>query len=103
MKFEHIIKSSQFDIDSLDYLFNLADNIRKFNATKSGLMYLSSLLPHKRAMLFFTQPSTRTFLSFQSACHILGMNVSDIRDPNTSSERKGESVEDYAALTIQCC
>lgn len=94
MKFGHILKSSQFDLDNLNYLFNLADNIRKFNTTKSGLMYLNSLLPHKRAMLFFTQPSTRTFLSFQSACQILGMNCSDIRDPNTSSERKGESVED---------
>jgi len=94
MKFEHVLRSNQFDINSLNYLFNLADRIREFNATKSGLMYLNSLLPHKRAMLFFTQPSTRTFLSFQSACHILGMRTSDIRDPNTSSERKGESIED---------
>ena len=57
-------------------------------------MYLQSLLPHKRAMLYFTQPSTRTFLSFQSACHILGMKNSEIRDAATSSEMKGESIED---------
>lgn len=94
MKFEHVLRSNQFDLKKLTYLFTLADRIRTFNATKSGLMYLNSLLPHKRAMLFFTQPSTRTFLSFQSACHILGMQTSDIRDPSTSSERKGESIED---------
>lgn len=94
MKFEHILKSSQFDRNSLEYLFTLTERIRRFNATKSGLMYLQSFLPHKRAMLFFSQPSTRTFLSFQSACHTLGMHTSEIRDPNTSSEKKGESIED---------
>lgn len=94
MKFEHILRSSQFDRDSLSYLFELTDRLRKFNTTKSGLMYLQSFLPHRRAMLFFSQPSTRTFLSFQSACHILGMYTSEIRDPNTSSEKKGESIED---------
>ncbi len=57
-------------------------------------MYLQSLLPHRRAMLYFTQPSTRTFLSFQSACHILGIKNSEIRDTATSSEVKGESIED---------
>jgi aspartate carbamoyltransferase catalytic subunit len=45
-------------------------------------------------MLYFTQPSTRTFLSFQSACHILGIKNSEIRDTSTSSEMKGESIED---------
>lgn len=94
MKFEHVLKSSQFDRESLEYLFNLTEKIRKFNATKAGLMYLQSFLPHKRAMLFFNQPSTRTFLSFESACHILGLHTSEIRDTNTSSEKKGESIED---------
>lgn len=45
-------------------------------------------------MLYFTQPSTRTFLSFQSACSILGMKTSEVRDTSVSSEKKGESVED---------
>jgi aspartate carbamoyltransferase catalytic subunit len=45
-------------------------------------------------MLYFPQPSTRTFLSFNNACHILGIRTSEIRDPATSSEVKGESVDD---------
>ncbi len=94
MKFEHILRSNQFDRNSLEYLFKLTEGIRKYNSTKSGLMYLQSFLPHRRAMLFFSQPSTRTFLSFQSACHVLGMHTSEIRDPSTSSEKKGESIED---------
>lgn len=55
---------------------------------------LQTLLPHKRAMLYFTQPSTRTFLSFNNACHVLGIRTSEIRDASTSSEVKGESFED---------
>ncbi|NUQ05485.1 MAG: aspartate carbamoyltransferase, partial [Anaerolineae bacterium] len=47
-----------------------------------------------RAMLYFPQPSTRTFLSFNNACHVLGIRTSEIRDPATSSEVKGETFDD---------
>lgn len=90
----HILKAEQFNRPLLDHLFELTNTIRRFDKSKEGLMYLKSLLAHKRAMLYFTQPSTRTFLSFQSACQILGMGCSEIRDPATSSEKKGESIED---------
>lgn len=89
-----MLKAEQFDRPLLEYLFDLTNTIRRFDKSKEGLMYLRSLLAHRRAMLYFTQPSTRTFLSFQSACQILGMNCSEIRDPSTSSETKGESIED---------
>ena len=90
----HILSASQFDRAFLDRMYRLTNKIRQFDKSKEGLMYLQSLLAHKRAMLYFTQPSTRTFLSFQSACHILGIKNSEIRDTATSSERKGESLED---------
>ncbi|MEZ4742777.1 MAG: aspartate carbamoyltransferase [Bdellovibrionota bacterium] len=90
----HVLNSQQFDRRFLDYLFELTDTIRRYDKSKDGLLYLKSLLPHNRVMLYFTQPSTRTFLSFQSACYILGMQPSEIRDSSTSSERKGESIED---------
>jgi len=90
----HVLSSSQFDRRFLDYIVQLTSTIRRFDKSREGIVYLRSLLPHKRAMLYFTQPSTRTFLSFQSACHILGITASEIRDAATSSERKGESVED---------
>src|SRR2546423_338627 len=90
----HILRASQFDRPFLDYICTLTNTIRKFDKSKEGLMYLQSLLPHRRGMLYFTQPSTRTFLSFQSALYILGIKPSEIRDASTSSERKGESVED---------
>lgn len=94
MKPRHILSAGQFDRPFLDYMYELINTIRRFDKTKDGLMYLQSLLPHRRAMLYFTQPSTRTFMSFQAACTILGMKASEIRDSSTSSERKGESIED---------
>lgn len=90
----HVLSSSQFDRSFLDYLYTLTTTIRRFDKSREGIVYLQSLCADKRAMLYFTQPSTRTFLSFQSACHILGVTASEIRDAATSSERKGESVED---------
>lgn len=91
---KHILSAKQFDRQFMDYFYVLVNTIRMFDKSKEGLLYLQSLLPHKRAMLYFTQPSTRTFMSFQAACHILGMKPSEIRDSSTSSERKGESIED---------
>ena len=90
----HILSASQFDRPFLERMYRLTNKIRQFDKSKEGLLYLQSLLAEKRAMLYFTQPSTRTFLSFQSACHILGIKNSEIRDTATSSERKGESIED---------
>jgi aspartate carbamoyltransferase catalytic subunit len=89
-----VIYAQQFDRNFLDYLCNLADMIRLLAKTKVGQSKLRHLLPHKRAMLYFVQPSTRTFLSFQNACHILGLTISEIRGTSTSSEVKGESPED---------
>lgn len=90
----HILNAKQFDRKYLDNLFELIDTIRRFDKSKDGCIYLQKLLAHKRAILYFTQPSTRTFLSFQSACQILGIQTSEIRDSSTSSEFKGESIED---------
>ncbi len=92
--FFHILKTQQFDRPLLNELCEITTAIRQFAKEKEGLLYLRSLLPHKRAMLYFTQPSTRTFLSFNTASQILGMQTCEIRDASTSSEMKGESYLD---------
>lgn len=89
-----IIFAQQFDREFLDFICRLANQIRLLAKTKSGATKLSQLLSHKRAMLYFVQPSTRTFISFLNACHILGVKASEIRGTETSSEVKGESPED---------
>ncbi|MBT3181347.1 MAG: aspartate carbamoyltransferase [Deltaproteobacteria bacterium] len=90
----HVLRSDQFDRSFLDELYEITNKLRKLARTKKGNDYLQTLISDKRAILYFTQPSTRTFLSFLNACQILGIQTSEIRDPNTSSEIKGETADD---------
>lgn len=53
--------------------------------------------PNRRAALYFTQVSTRTFNSFLAACQVLGIDWLEIRDPSISSEVKGETAIDSVA------
>ena len=86
--------AQQFDRALLDRLCALADHMRALTKTRAGDDALRGLLANRRAILYFAQPSTRTFLSHMSACHILGLKVMEIRDLKTSSEVKGESLDD---------
>ena len=90
----HVLIAQQFNREQLDGLCGLATRIRRIAKSKEGMRFLSDLLCHKRAMLDFTQPSSRTFLSFYAACQILGIRPAEVRDPSISSEMKGESRED---------
>ena len=85
------INSNQYTLENLLNLCNTTDKIKSMSQTSDGLKYLKTILSHKRGMLYFKQSSTRTFLSFQNACNILGISTSEIRDTSTSSETKGES------------
>ncbi len=90
----HVLFAQQFDRRQLDMLGELATQIRFMSKAEGGAEFLQKVLRHKRAMIYFTQPSTRTFLSFCAACQILGIQVSEVRDRSVSSEFKGESQED---------
>lgn len=106
----HTLIAQQFDRSLLERLAALANRIRFMAKSKEGALYLKSLLPHKRAMLYFSQPSSRTFLSHLNACQILGLTTSSVRDQSTSSEAKGESKTDtirtfssYVDMIIMRC
>ncbi|MEK6799199.1 MAG: aspartate carbamoyltransferase [Planctomycetota bacterium] len=90
----HVVLAQQFDRQALDQLCQLADMIRTIGSSRQGGQFLRTLLSHRRAMLYFIQPSTRTFLSFTAACQVVGMPYSEVRDRSTSSEVKGESEDD---------
>ncbi len=90
----HVLFAEQFNRALLDELYYLTNVVRQISKDKSGRNFLASLLSDKRAMLYFIQPSTRTYLSFGSACHILGLETFDVRSSQISSELKGESFED---------
>ncbi|MDA3925531.1 MAG: aspartate carbamoyltransferase [Kiritimatiellae bacterium] len=90
----HTLYAQQFDYETINRLVNLSNFIRKTAKGRDGAIFLRSLLAHKRSMLYFSQPSSRTFLSFHSACQLLGLQVGEVRDSSISSEFKGESKED---------
>jgi len=89
-----MIISQQLNRQVLDDIYRITNRLRDVAKSKAGSIFLHNLLCQKRAMLYFAQPSSRTFLSFENACHILGMATSEIRDPRVSSEVKGESFDD---------
>ena len=90
----HTLFAQQFDRQLLERLAALANRIRFIAKSREGALFLKSFLPHKRAMLYFSQPSSRTFLSHLAACQILGLTTGSVRDTAISSEFKGESKED---------
>lgn len=90
----HALFAQQFDRPMLERFCELANRVRRIAKTRGGMRFLQDLLSEKRAMLYFSQPSTRTFLSFYASCQILGIQTAEVRDTSTSSEIKGETQED---------
>ncbi len=90
----HTLIAQQFSREQLERLCMLATRIKRINKRREGANFLKTLLSDQRAMLYFAQPSSRTYLSFNAACQILGLDTMDVRDTKTSSEVKGESPED---------
>jgi len=90
----HALVAQQFSRPMLENLCSLATCVRRISKTREGSSFLQSRLFDKRAMLYFAQPSTRTYLSFDAACQTVGLDCVNVRDSSTSSEVKGESPED---------
>jgi len=90
----HTLVAQQFSRGKLEELCTLATKIKRINKRREGANFLKTLLCDKRAMLYFAQPSSRTYLSHNAACQILGLDTMDVRDSKTSSEVKGETPED---------
>lgn len=97
-RLKHVIFARQYDRATVDRICSLANGIREVSKTAMGRTALRRVLEDRRAMLYFTQPSTRTFLSFMAACQILGVTCNEIRDPSISSFAKGES--DFDAVRM---
>lgn len=90
----HTLIAQQFSREMLERICELSDKIRQIAKTEEGRRFLLTLCADKRIMLYFAQPSSRTFLSFYNACQLLGVTPAEVRDASTSSEVKGESAED---------
>lgn len=82
LKIEDLTKSE------LNLIFEETDKIIK---DKKYLKYFENL----SAITFFSEPSTRTRLSFERACRYLNIDISSVADASFSSSlKKGESFKD---------
>ncbi len=89
-----ILYAQQFSREDLDAYCRLADTCREVHKTEQGRTAMAGILRQRMALNFFVQPSSRTFMSFNTAQAYLGMNRMSVRDANISSIAKGESLID---------
>lgn len=93
------IYTQQIDSSLLEDIVDVANHIKKHYYDVGFRQKLSTLMTGHSCSLLFTQPSTRTFVSFSLAAQELGMCVEEIRDPSISSIYKGETSVD-SLLTL---
>ena len=91
----HLINPLDFSVEEIDKLLSLANDIEK-NPEK----YKEACKGKKLATLF-SEPSTRTRLSFEAAMLNLGGSVLGFSEATSSSASKGESVADTIRI-ISC-
>lgn len=97
---KHIISASQFDKETIDYLFNISREFKDIVMNDTYAIYgdklsVSTLCKTKMVSVVFYEPSTRTSSSFIAACQFLGAGVIPITQGiEFSSVIKGETLED---------
>jgi aspartate carbamoyltransferase len=94
---QDILSVSQFDKTKLDYIFNVAHEMRIL-VERFGS---ADLLHGKILANLFYEPSTRTSSSFIAAMQRLGGQVIPINNVQYSSVSKGESLPD-TVRTLEC-
>ncbi|MDH5656791.1 MAG: aspartate carbamoyltransferase [Spirochaetia bacterium] len=88
----HIVSARQFSKETVVQLCRLAAHYE----TTPTLIHKP--LSDKIMISAFSEPSTRTRFSFESAWSRLGGNVMSMTDPGTTGLAKGESMEDIAEM-----
>lgn len=83
--------SVEFDRSFLEAICARTQDIRELCDKPDGKRLLKEKFSDRAALLYFTQPSSRTKTSFIRACQKLGADIVDVSDSDTSSEVKGES------------
>lgn len=89
LSFRHLLDSNQIQESDLEKLFTLADEYHKKPEPDCK---------HKILATLFFEPSTRTRFSFESAMHRLGGRVLSLENGETSSVKKGESLNDTGRI-----
>lgn len=94
LKGQHILSVNQFDPDSTNTIFSVAQRMQPYALRHKRTNVLDGAI---LGNLFF-EPSTRTRVSFASAFNLLGGSVCETVGMGTSSLAKGESLHDTAKM-----
>ena len=90
----HILSIDQFDRSDIEKLFSVADKLEPY-ATKEKI---TRVLEGAILGNMFFEPSTRTRISFGASFNLLGGNVREITEVESTSLAKGESLADTAQV-----
>jgi aspartate carbamoyltransferase catalytic subunit len=93
---ESFLSSEQLTEKDIDQIFSRATLFKEGFEKKKRFDHLlkNDGLNHKVAALVFSEPSTRTRMSFQVAAARLGMRSVTLDNPQNASISKGETLED---------
>jgi aspartate carbamoyltransferase catalytic subunit len=92
-KHKSLVHLSHLSADEIFYVFDEAKKLQKLSQQRNGEKKSSVALCGQAALLFF-ENSTRTRLSFESACYRLGLGPILIDAQSGTSLNKGETQED---------
>lgn len=90
----NILSVEQFDRDSIDHIFQIADRMQPYARRQKRTTVLDGAI---LGNLFF-EPSTRTRVSFGTAFNLLGGEVRETTGMESSALSKGESLYDTARV-----
>lgn len=93
LKGRHFLKLLDFTPEEIEYLLDLAADLKERKKKGIRVDYLAS----KNIVLIFEKTSTRTRCSFETAAHDLGMGCTYL-DPSASQIGKKESIADTARV-----
>ena len=90
----HILSIDQFDRSDIEKLFSVADKLEPYASKEKITRVLEGAI---LGNMFF-EPSTRTRISFGASFNLLGGNVREITEVESTSLAKGESLADTAQV-----
>lgn len=93
-KGQHLLSVKNLSLDSINYLFGVAENMRPYATRKK----ITRILQGAVLGNMFFEPSTRTRISFGCAFNLLGGEVRETTGLSSSALAKGESLYDTAQV-----
>lgn len=103
IKNKSFISVEDLSDQDIEVIFHRAEELKNLANRKKSFQQAFSIEEERglNAFLVFIEPSTRTRISFEVACHNLGIKPIVFSDVQSTSMTKGESVEE-TLRTLKC-